>query len=155
MLSKLENSLVENHITLKQANLQDIYQKIYIFQKDKPFEEFIKLITTFLSLFKSNNLQLSNIDKLLVENQNLDNNFLKSRNELFLKIFKNFFDFYETSLNLSGKIDFNDMINKSTEIINCGFIHSQYKYIIIDEYQDISVSRFKLIKALQLSLIHI
>ena len=149
LLSKLENSLVENHITLKQANLQDIYQKIYIFQKDKPFEEFIKLITTFLSLFKSNNLQLSDIDKLLVENQNLDNNFLKSRNELFLKIFKNFFDFYETSLNLSGKIDFNDMINKSTEIINCGFIHSQYKYIIIDEYQDISVSRFKLIKALQ------
>lgn len=149
LLSNLENQLLKHGVTLKKANLQDIYKKIYVLQKDKPFEEFIKLISTFLSLFKSNNLQLSNLDNLLLENQNLDNNFLKSRNELFLKIFKNFFDFYETSLHTSGKIDFNDMINKSTEIISLGFIHSHYKYIIIDEYQDISVSRFKLIKALQ------
>ncbi len=149
LLSKLENLLVEKQVNLKQANLQDIFEKIYILQKDKQFEEFIKLITTFLSLFKSNNLQLSDIEKLLVENQNLKNNFLKLRNELFLKIFRNFLDFYESSLNLTGKIDFNDMINKSTEIINLGFIHSDYQYIIIDEYQDISVSRFKLIKALQ------
>ncbi len=149
LLSKLENLLVQNHVKLKPENLQDIFKKIYILQKDKQFEEFIKLITTFLSLFKSNNLQLSDIDKLLLQNENLDNNFLKSRNELFLKIFKNFFDFYETSLNSKGKIDFNDMINKSTEIVKLGFIPQNYKYIIIDEYQDISVSRFKLIKALQ------
>lgn len=149
LLSNLKNQLSKHGVTFKTANLQDIYKKIYILQNDKPFEEFIKLISTFLSLFKSNNLQLSDLDNLLVENQNLDNNFLKSRNELFLKIFKNFFDFYETSLHTSGKIDFNDMINKSTEIISLGFIHSHYKYIIIDEYQDISVSRFKLIKALQ------
>ncbi len=149
LLSNLKNQLSKHGVTFKTANLQDIYKKIYILQNDKPFEEFIKLISTFLSLFKSNNLQLSDLDNLLVENQNLDNNFLKSRNELFLKIFKNFFDFYETSLHTSGKIDFNDMINKSTEIISLGFIHNHYKYIIIDEYQDISVSRFKLIKALQ------
>ena len=50
---------------------------------------------------------------------------------------------------LPGKIDFNDMINKSTEIVKLGFLPNNYKYIIIDEYQDISVSRFKLIKEIQ------
>lgn len=149
LLLNLEKELLTNSVTLKQANLQDIYKKIYISQKDKQFEEFIKLISTFLSLFKSNNLQLSDINKIIQENEKIDNNFLKSRNEIFLKIFKHFYDFYETSLSTSGKIDFNDMINKSTDIINLGFIPNHYKYIIIDEYQDISVSRFKLIKALQ------
>ena len=149
LLLKLKSLLLKNDIPLKNVDLQDIYQKIYIFQKDKQFEEFIKLITTFLSLFKSNNMNTSNIDKLLVENQNLNNFFLKSRNELFLKIFRHFFDFYEFSLQSTGKIDFNDMINKSTQIVNLGFIPQNYNYIIIDEYQDISVSRFKLIQALQ------
>lgn len=121
LLKKLEKSLLENGVKLKNTNLQDIFEKIYILQTDKQFEEFIKLIKTFLSLFKSNNLQMVDIDKLLVENQNLENNFLKSRNELFLNIFKNFFDFYENSLLSTGKIDFNDMINKSTEIIKLRF----------------------------------
>lgn len=149
LLSKLEKLILENNVNFKVANLQDIYTKIYILQKDKTFEEFIKLITTFLSLFKSNNLQISDIDKILNENKKIDNTFFKSRNEIFLKIFKHFYDFYETSLQSTGKIDFNDMINKSTEIIKLGFVPNNYKYIIIDEYQDISVSRFKLIKALQ------
>lgn len=149
LLSKLKNLLVENHVIFKEINLKNIFEKIYIEKKDKQFEEFIKLITTFLSLFKSNNLQQSDIDKMLVENDKLENYFLKCRNELFLNIFRHFFDFYESSLQSNGKIDFNDMINKSTEIIKLGFLPQPYKYIIIDEYQDISVSRFKLIKALQ------
>lgn len=149
LISKLEKLLLENQVDFKKINLLDIYTKIYIFQKDKAFEEFIKLSTTFLSLFKSNNHPISYIDKLIVENEKIENTFLKSRNELFLKIFKNFYDFYETSLQSTGKIDFNDMINKSTEIVNLGFLPNKYKYIIIDEYQDISVSRFKLIKAIQ------
>ncbi len=149
LLEKLENLLLKNHVKFKKIDLKEIFEKIYILQNDKQFEELIKLLTTFLSLFKSNNLQLSDIEKLLVENEKLENQFLKSRNSLFLKIFRHFYDFYETALQSSGQIDFNDMINKSTEIIKLGFIPQSYKYIIIDEYQDISVSRFKLIKALQ------
>ncbi len=149
LLPKLKNLLLENGVIFQDANLQDIFSKIYIEQKDKQFEEFIKLITTFLSLFKSNNLQMSDIDKIVEENEKNENNFLKNRNKIFLQIFKSFYDFYESSLASAGKIDFNDMINKSTEIIKLGFIPENYKYIIIDEYQDISVSRFKLIKAIQ------
>jgi len=96
-------------------------------------------------------LTLSDLKRLLKENEQIENNFIKHRNELFLKIFKNFYNFYEHSLSSTGQIDFNDMINKATDIIKLGFVPNNYKYIIIDEYQDISVSRFKLIKSLQLA----
>ena len=149
LIPKLKDLLFKNKVTFKEIELKNVFEAIYIFQKDKTFEEFIKLIITFLSLFKSSNLGLVDIKKLLVENEKIENSFLKTRNELFLKIFENFFDFYEFSLKIKNKIDFNDMINKSTEITTLGFLNQKYKYIIIDEYQDISVSRFNLIKALQ------
>lgn len=149
LISHLQSILLKNNVVFQNANLKDIFKKIYIDQKDKHFEEFIKLISTFLSLFKSNNLNFSNINKLIKKNEILENSFLRNRNEIFLKIFKNFFDFYESTLSKANKIDFNDMINKSTEIVKLGFLSDNYKYIIIDEYQDISVSRFSLIKSIQ------
>jgi len=149
LFSKLSELLLKNNYTLHESNLKDIFSKIYIEKNNKEFEEFIKLISTFLSLFKSNNFQFTDIDRILNENKKNPNLFIKNRNILFLNIFKSFYDFYQTTLFASNKIDFNDMINKSTEIVNLGYIPENYKYIIIDEYQDISVSRFKLIKALQ------
>lgn len=149
LLENLSNSLIQNNVPLKTANLNEIFKKIYIFKKDKQFEEFIKLIKSFLSLFKSNNFQFADIQNLLVDNNKLQNSFLKNRNKLFLSIFRNFFEFYENALFSTNQIDFNDMINKSTEIIQLGFLPQTYKYIVIDEFQDISMSRFKLIRALQ------
>lgn len=48
----------------------------------------------------------------------------------------------------SGEIDFSDMINLATEEIKADNFVSPYKYIIIDEFQDISLSRYQLIKSL-------
>ena len=51
-----------------------------------------------------------------------------------------------------GEIDFNDMINDSARILKEMKDNKQelkYKYIIIDEYQDISRQRFNLISALK------
>ena len=43
------------------------------------------------------------------------------------------------------------MINKATHMINEGKYVNAYKYVIVDEYQDISRSRFNLLKALRQS----
>ena len=53
------------------------------------------------------------------------------------------------ALQQSGQIDFNDMINIATEQVHQGKADYKYRYIIIDEYQDISVSRFNLIKEIK------
>lgn len=57
---------------------------------------------------------------------------------------------YQNRLQENESIDFNDMINMSTKIIDDGNLELKYKYIIIDEYQDISVSRYNLINAIKI-----
>ena len=41
------------------------------------------------------------------------------------------------------------MINEATSIVSSDAVHLPYTYIIIDEYQDISVSRYRLIEAIR------
>lgn len=53
---------------------------------------------------------------------------------------------YQSYLNKENIIDFNDMINLAIRKLDKRNI--RYKYIIIDEYQDISQTKFLFIKSL-------
>lgn len=112
-----------------------------ILQTDE-YKSLKTLITTFINLFKSSNYNIGKFDEIL-EN-------LKYNNEyILIKIIKQIYIEYEEELKSTLKVDFNDMINKATNIIiNNGDI-KKYKYIIIDEYQDTSYSKYKLIKEIQ------
>ena len=43
---------------------------------------------------------------------------------------------------------FHDMINKATKHVEAGRFLSPYRYILVDEFQDISPGRARLVKAL-------
>ena len=107
--------------------------------------EFKRLIVTFIQLYKSRGYSINEFDSLF-ENDSIT--FMDKRNNAFLKIVKPILIYYEEKLKEKNAIDFNDMINKATEYINNHDITFPYKYIIIDEYQDISYGRYKLIKAI-------
>ena len=53
---------------------------------------------------------------------------------------------YENELRKENSLDFNDMINKSITILDNYGLKKKWKYIIIDEYQDTSLTKFNLIK---------
>lgn len=55
---------------------------------------------------------------------------------------------YQKYLEDENLIDFQDMIKEATKIVKEQKPDLKYKYIIIDEYQDISQNRFDLIKAI-------
>ncbi len=61
------------------------------------------------------------------------------------------YDAYEANLHSSGEIDFNDMINLASQYVREGKYTNSYKYVIVDEYQDISKSRFNLLYSLRQS----
>lgn len=61
------------------------------------------------------------------------------------------YDSYAETLQKRGEIDFNDMINKSAHLIDEGRYVNPYKYVIVDEYQDISKARYNLLLALRKS----
>jgi DNA helicase-4 len=56
---------------------------------------------------------------------------------------------YNNYLSSRGEIDFDDMINKALVYIKTGRFKSPWRYIMVDEFQDISEPRARLVKALR------
>jgi len=148
LLDKLEEKLKEFKVDFKEPNFKEIYKKIFDNRTDNYFLEFKKLIASFIGLFKSNGYSTDYFIELKNNVSKIENKFLNERSNIFLDIVKPIYINYQDFLERNGMIDFNDMINEATNIIkeNSAF---KYKYIIIDEYQDISMSRFNLIKEIR------
>lgn len=118
-------------------------------------DSLVNLLTTFINLFKSNNYSFQKFDELILEIDNAkpensedsDNiEHEKERNISFLKFAKSFYKYYTEMLRQEKMIDFNDMINHATKLVKDSIYTPKYRYVIIDEYQDISMGRYKLIK---------
>ncbi|WP_222928828.1 UvrD-helicase domain-containing protein [Neobacillus piezotolerans] len=148
LLELLRRRLLERGVEFKEVDFIDIFNKIYDTENSNHFDEFIKFITSFINLFKSNGYQAEMFDEFIkgLNNKNL---FFYNRTKLFLEITKPVYSFYQGQLTKINKIDFNDMINLATDAVLKGKVNFPYKYIIIDEYQDVSVSRFNLINQIR------
>ncbi len=71
------------------------------------------------------------------------------RNEGFLKVFEQVRTRYEQRLGAEGKLDFHDLINRAAHYIREGKWETRYRYVLVDEFQDISAGRMKLLQALK------
>ena len=99
-----------------------------------------KLIFTFINLYKSNYNDINYLLKLYQKSHFI--------NKIYFKIILEIYHIYNQELKASNLYDFNDMIKIATNNINNNLIKTNYKYIIIDEFQDTSLNRFKLINAI-------
>lgn len=72
------------------------------------------------------------------------------KQEAFARLSLEVYRRYEQVLREIGKIDFEDMINKANDALlqNNSLYYDVYDHILVDEYQDISAQRNKLIKLL-------
>lgn len=104
------------------------------------YNAFIQLCCSFINNYKVNYIDESEFFKL---KKKYINNY---RTSLFLNIIYKAYQYYNLENQKNKVIDFNDMINKSIEILNNDYLN--YKYVIIDEFQDISKNRFKIIDIL-------
>lgn len=105
-----------------------------------------KLLITFIHLLKCNNHNLESFNLFLKE---IRKNFFYSKykqEKRFLILALNIYITYEQYLKNNNEIDFDDMIIKATDYVRNNKLTKNYKYILIDEYQDTSYIRFKLIK---------
>jgi len=100
------------------------------------------LLARFLVLFKSQNTTVETL------RQKTGKGYDGKRLNAFLDIFSKVSKRYEDHLHEEGDIDFNDMINKACELVRNKKYQSPYKYILIDEFQDISWVQYQLVKAL-------
>ncbi len=150
LIPNLIQKLRKNNIEVKEKSPEQIWQLLEENAKED-ISAFIQLVQTFLSLLKSNNYTLTDIE---TKAKKIDKDENRLRALAFLKIFKPFYNLYEKILSSGNDkikqntIDFSDMINKAAEYIQKGEFQNNYKYIIIDEFQDISIGRYQLIKAM-------
>lgn len=117
-------------------------------QDDKHLKSIVSLVTTFLALAKANNLSMEEVADRGREAYR-SNGYMWHRFELFMSFAEPIMALYKQTLADQEKIDFDDMINLATAKINREGTAVRYSHIIVDEYQDISKSRFDLIKAIR------
>lgn len=147
LLDKLKEMLVNENVIFKPRDVRSIYKKVT--DNDKNYgKEITKLIETFINLCKSRQLDYESIISLFSD-RNKAGEYMLERQELFLKFALKILKRYDDRLNELNEIDFNDMINQATDVIKRNQPQYTYQHIIIDEYQDISYSRFNLIREIR------
>lgn len=115
--------------------IKEIFLSICKTISDEDLSYFIREISSFIKLFKS---------------YNLDRKYLKKiSNTKLLKVIEKIYDVYDNELNSQGLYDFNDIIKKAYELIIIRGLKRYYRYIIIDEFQDISKERYNLVTVIR------
>lgn len=104
-------------------------------------DSFVQLVGTFLRHYKGGGY---NVVDCKARADKLD---LGKRAKAFLAIFEPVYREYQTRLD--GRIDFEDMILRACVYAEEGLFNSPFKHILVDEFQDISQSRGRLVKALK------
>jgi len=145
LFKNIEMNLKKEGIFLQPKTDKEILEIIKNSAPDE-IDSFVNLFSTFITLLKSNNYT---IKELIEKNKKESNLFQRERNNLFLNIIQPIYEKYINFLFSNNEIDFSDMINKASNYIESKKIIINYKYIIIDEFQDISIGRYKLIKAIK------
>lgn len=138
LLDELEKRLNKANVPLRPIPREKLFKTINGRGKDK---KFLKLVQNFLSQFKErqNVIQLQELKQKSKDDP---------RTTLFLKLFEILLNAYQNELTKRKRIDFGDMISLAANLISENADLSKYKYIIIDEFQDISQGRYDLIKQL-------
>ena len=143
-LVHLEEQLRKKGIVLDRRSDMEVYQKIVSTEENKYIFKLTRLICTFIQNFKTNGFDT---DKFREMQRMTDN----VRTKLFLDVCHQSFLEYSKKLKERDTVDFEDMINDSAKILQEQQEIGKkldFRYVIIDEYQDISRQRFDLARAL-------
>ncbi|MEJ6949468.1 ATP-dependent helicase [Natronospora cellulosivora (SeqCode)] len=148
-----------NHLINNDADFQNYYFKFFRYYHNEElnnsiFEDDTELITKmtinnftlldnfimFIDLAKKNNIKVEEIEKLLNKNNESQYYFGLSAKILYEK--------YHLYLLKNQKLDFNDMIYKSIDILKKKpeKYYKEYDHMLVDEFQDVSLAHIKFIK---------
>ncbi len=144
IIDKFFNEIIPNN-KIYQKYLKVILGKKYT---KEDINNLKRLINTFINLFKSNNYNNNYFLTILKKIKLTINIKQYYHNKYIILLIFNIYYLYENELTKENALDFNDMINKSIKILKESGIKKKYKYIIVDEFQDTSLTKFHMLKEL-------
>ena len=143
----LKKRLIAKGVTIKERSEEEIYEMLV--RRSRSVEKAVfTLIQSFVSLLKANELTF---DSLLnrPEKKAIGNKEKKIRGRsMCIIIMQPFYEKYQNLLKELGEIDYTDAVLQATSICKKG-LWKNYDYILVDEFQDISVDRFHFLQALR------
>ena len=138
---KLRKLLAEAGVPIQEKTDEELYDLV-LPKGSKQEKAFIRLVVTFVTLVKSS---CKSVKEVLKQAKNADD----ERSVFIIKnIFQPVYERYINALSDSNQIDFTDAILQATEICRTSN-PVEYDYIIVDEFQDISVDRYNFLKVLR------
>ncbi|MCD7828338.1 MAG: UvrD-helicase domain-containing protein [Clostridiales bacterium] len=144
LLEHLQEEIKNNGFELRPRSNKEVMEKLVSTEENRYIRKLINLVCRFISNFKTNGFTVNEFSRMYHSTQNV-------RTRLFLDICNDCYLEYERYLKENNAVDFEDMINDSAQVLR-SFKEMKkkldFKYIIVDEYQDISRQRFDLITAL-------
>ena len=144
LLSHLEEEIISHGFELHPRSSKEIFEKIVNTEENRYISRLVSFVCTFIQNFKTNGYPVEKFGTWISTSKN-------ERTKLFLTICEQCYHEYTKCLKERNAIDFEDMINESARILREAEerqIVPDFKYIIVDEYQDISRQRFDLTKEL-------
>lgn len=145
--AKLTKQLQQYGINLHPLSEEEKFDRLV--KRNKKMEDSIlQLIGTFITLMKSNRQTTNSILETIKQEAKFPA--FIHRSEFMLKeIFEPFYQEYEDYLKQKHQIDYTDLILKATDICESGMYKKEYDMILVDEFQDISVDRYKLLQSVR------
>lgn len=140
----LSEELGKAGFVLRPRSNKEIMEKLVSSEENRYIRKLVTLICRFIENFKTNGYTAEEFNRMYHSTQNI-------RSRLFLDICNDCYLEYQRYLKENGCVDFQDMINESARILREVKEMKRklnFKYVIVDEYQDISRQRFDLVSAL-------
>ena len=134
--SRLHDLLVSHGVKIEAKSSEEIIKGL------KKNDAFLEQLELFVKCLKA--IRVDRISEEEVVNRY--KNFHIPYPEYYGSFFNRLVRDYCAELEQQHAIDFDDMILKATDKIKSGTFISPWKYILIDEFQDISLARLELIK---------
>lgn len=144
LISHLKEELEKKGFELKPRSNKEVMEMLVAGEENRYTRKLVNLICRFISNFKVNGYNSDDFNRMYHSTQNV-------RSRLFLDICHDCYLEYDRWLKENNAIDFEDMINESARLLREVKEMKKkldFKYVIVDEYQDISRQRFDLTKAL-------
>jgi len=139
LLKALRTTLERAKVTFNPIPHEELVRKLA--QQRRRISKLAYLLKTFLNHVKTNGLSIDELRKRVLSD--------RRRNERFLEVFELAHERYEGLLADEKALDFHDLINRATcHIQENRWAHS-YRYVLVDEFQDISAGRMALLQSLR------
>lgn len=142
LTSALEEKLREKCVTFAPISQEELWKKITDDNKNV-LDGLIQLIETVINLMKSNRYDID-----IMQRRNATA-IASAEVSYLLDLISPIWISYNNQLRDNDEIDFNDMINTAADYVREGKYVNRYKVVIVDEYQDISKSRYELLSAMR------